>query len=622
MRCIFCDTPLGSSDFCRNCGADISLLKRIERISNLLYNRGLEKASVRDLSGAIGCLQRSLKFNKENTDARNLLGLCYYEIGEVVSALCEWVISKNLKQEDNLAEYFLNKLQNDRNQLDTINQSIRKYNQSIEYCHQDHEDMAVMQLKKVVAKNPKLVKAQQLLALLYMKRQEYERARRLLRKAAAIDNTDTTTLRYLTEIEEITGRSSAFGGRRHRDDELEEEQQGGSLRYISGNETIIQPTTFRDSSTIATFINIGLGILLGGAIIWFMAIPASRQRVQEEANRQVTDAQMKLATGNSQLQDLQTTIDGYQAQVDAAELERDEAVARADSYEGILEAANLFITGEQDGAIAALEHMEEDDLDGPALTLYKSLMVNVSDTLFRQYYTAGTTAYVNQDYTTAAKQLQLAVDADPDNVQSDHYNAMLYLGFAYYNSKNYTKSDKVFRQMIEMYPSQAANVRPYLTGTADADESTQGEVSMHQDDPGNITVIYGGDENQNDQQQTETNAPIGYDPADVAWTDPYTGLHYDAYGNLLDQVDNSGTGSYTDNSYTNNNYTDTGSSYDTSLIAWTDPNTGLHYDAYGNLLDGGSSGSTGGGASYDTSQVAWTDPYTGLHYDAYGNLLG
>ena len=75
MKCIFCGIPLGKNDYCTGCGADITLQKRIVRISNLLYNQGLEKAMVRDLSGAIVCLKRSLKFNKENIDARNLLGL-------------------------------------------------------------------------------------------------------------------------------------------------------------------------------------------------------------------------------------------------------------------------------------------------------------------------------------------------------------------------------------------------------------------------------------------------------------------------------------------------------------------------------------------------------------------
>lgn len=211
MRCIYCNTPLAAIDYCPGCGADVTLQKRIVRISNLLYNEGLEKALVRDMEGAITCLKRSLKFNKENIDARNLLGLCYYETGEAVSALCEWVISKNLKGEDNIADSYINELQSNKNRLDTINQTIRKYNQSVLYCREDNEDMAIIQLKKVISQNSKFVKAYQLLALLYMKRQEYERARKLLKKAANIDTTNTTTLRYLQEIEDATGKSTRVG---------------------------------------------------------------------------------------------------------------------------------------------------------------------------------------------------------------------------------------------------------------------------------------------------------------------------------------------------------------------------------------------------------------------------
>ena len=122
MNCIFCGTPLSEHDYCKGCGADTTLLKRIARISNLLYNQGLEKAMVRDLSGAIVCLKRSLKFNKDNIDARNLLGLVYYETGEVVSALSEWVISKNKSTQNNLADVYIDKLQSNKNKLDLINQ--------------------------------------------------------------------------------------------------------------------------------------------------------------------------------------------------------------------------------------------------------------------------------------------------------------------------------------------------------------------------------------------------------------------------------------------------------------------------------------------------------------------
>ena len=80
--------------------------------SNEYYNDALAKASVRDLSGAIESLKTSLKFNKLNIDARNLLGLIYFEMGEVVEALTEWVISKNYQPAENTASRYLDEIQN------------------------------------------------------------------------------------------------------------------------------------------------------------------------------------------------------------------------------------------------------------------------------------------------------------------------------------------------------------------------------------------------------------------------------------------------------------------------------------------------------------------------------
>ena len=76
--------------------------RKNQQIANSFYNLGLEKARIRDLSGAAQCLKKSLHFNKYQTDARNLLGLIYYENGEVADALVQWVISLNLQPEDNL----------------------------------------------------------------------------------------------------------------------------------------------------------------------------------------------------------------------------------------------------------------------------------------------------------------------------------------------------------------------------------------------------------------------------------------------------------------------------------------------------------------------------------------
>ena len=542
MRCIYCNTPLAAIDYCPGCGADVTLQKRIVRISNLLYNEGLEKALVRDMEGAITCLKRSLKFNKENIDARNLLGLCYYETGEAVSALCEWVISKNLKGEENIADSYIDELQSNKNRLDTINQTIRKYNQSVLYCREDNEDMAIIQLKKVISQNPKFVKAYQLLALLYMKRQEYERARKLLKKAANIDTTNTTTLRYLQEIEDVTGKSTRVGKKHWRFEKEKDEAVSGTLRYMSGTEMVIQPTTFRDSSTIATFINIILGILLGGAIVWFLVVPANRQEVNDEANRQVTDANTKLASEAARAQDLQDEIDGYKSQVDSANQEKEDALKKAQSYDDLLAAVNKYVSGDVSGASAAVAALDASDFDGNAKTLYDSMASAVGTSLFSQYYNTGATAYLAGDYTTAADQLQKAVDADTERKSTDYAQAMLCLGISYYQLGQQDKANEILNKFTEYYPNQASQAQGYITSGSDttsgsnnaADVSGLGDAATGQTasntqtsatDSNDITIY--------NEDGTTGSSSLPASDSYVAWTDPTTGLEYDQYGNLM-----------------------------------------------------------------------------------------
>ena len=75
MRCPRCDAKVKeTATLCRFCGQDLSVIHYVQRVSNAYYNMGLEKAQVRDLSGAIAVLKKSLQFNKKNAHARNLLG--------------------------------------------------------------------------------------------------------------------------------------------------------------------------------------------------------------------------------------------------------------------------------------------------------------------------------------------------------------------------------------------------------------------------------------------------------------------------------------------------------------------------------------------------------------------
>lgn len=104
-----------------SCGSTEENLAVVQYLLQSGTGQGTDPGSV----GAIDLLKRSLKFNKLNVQARNLLGLVYFETGEAVAALSEWIISKNIMPENNIASEYIERLQQNANKLDVINQTIK-----------------------------------------------------------------------------------------------------------------------------------------------------------------------------------------------------------------------------------------------------------------------------------------------------------------------------------------------------------------------------------------------------------------------------------------------------------------------------------------------------------------
>ena len=290
MNCMNCKSVVDvGMEICPNCGFNLRVQRKCFSLSNMYYNLGLDKAEIRDLSGAIDMLRRSLKFNKYNIHARNLLGLVYFETGEAVAALSEWIISKNIMPENNVATEYIATLQAEQAKLDMINQTIKKYNSALKCCRENNEDVAAIQLRKILNQNPKLIKGYHLLALIYIHKGEYEKARKILKKAAKIDKTNSTTLRFLKEVDFQTGTQTSLEPRRFGRRERTEEQREDERERVVSGDTVIIPPTFRETSTAATMLNIGIGLVLGALVVWFLIGPANTQRINRQADEKVVE---------------------------------------------------------------------------------------------------------------------------------------------------------------------------------------------------------------------------------------------------------------------------------------------------------------------------------------------
>ena len=338
--------------------------KKVDYLSRQYYNRGLEKASVRDLSGAIDCLKQSLIYNKHNIQARNLLGLVYFETGEVVAALSEWVISKNLQPSRNLASEYINKLQANSNKLEAINETIRKYNDALNLCREGHEDMAAIRLKKILIQNPKLIKGYHLLALVQMKEGEYNKARKTLRKAARIDKTNTTTLRFLREIDEQTGVSTRL-----------ERQNKRNRKAVdsSENNMAIQIPQYKEKGRIPLFFTLVAGFCAGLLAFYLLAVPAIRQGIYREANQQIMKYSDAVSSQGAELTKAQSQAQESGDTVEAASKQIEEEKKKSSSYEALIEAYAALQQQNADEAALKIQNVYADLLPADLKGIYNTI---------------------------------------------------------------------------------------------------------------------------------------------------------------------------------------------------------------------------------------------------------
>lgn len=452
MICYQCGAEAGRDEICPSCGADLRVFQRVIRISNTYYNTALEQAQVRNLSGAAGNLKRALKFNKNNIEARNLLGLVYYEMGETVDALSEWVISCSNRPEDNIASRYLDKIQRNKGQFEAANQTIKKYNQALQYCRQDSRDLAIIQLKKVLSMNPRLVRGHQLLALLYMQEGKLEQAAKSLRSAARIDANNTLTLRYMKEVGELLKVKEKGSARKSKDDDL--------ISYQSGNETIIMPKRFKESSLGSTLLSIVLGLIIGAAVTTCLVVPNVKNKVNAEAQRKLLEASDSVSSSAKTIKELEGQVETLQGQLAEATSSSEQGEDKVKSYERLLRAYAAYSSDDLEKAGDYLKKVDKSYLSKSAKTVYNDLNAKVQADYLETLYNDGYSHYSSGRYEEAADCLQRVVDEQEDYRDG---NAAYYLAQAYRRGGDLESAKPYYQYILENYPNteRARTARNY-----------------------------------------------------------------------------------------------------------------------------------------------------------------
>ncbi len=417
--------------------------KKLVYLSNQWYNDGLKKANIRDLSGAIISLKKSLQYNRDNIASRNLLGLVYYGRGEVAEALVEWIISKNIKAHGNIADYYIKKVQEAKSELEVIDQAVQKYNQCLVYCAQNGEDLAAIQLKKVIAAHPSFLKAYQLLALLYLQTEQYAKARQLIQKAHRMDTTNETTLRYMHELKQL-----------HRDKAVKlKTERAQTVSYNLGNETIIQPvsSTLKDNATLLTILNIGIGLVVGMSLVWFLVVPTVRKNMHAKTNREIIVYSEQIAALETELEFREKELGDYQAASADTEAQKEIAQGTQSSYEALVDALEYFYSGDYKRAalVDKLLLVKTESLGEVGLKSYQAVIKLVYPAECEELYSAAEESFVVANYTRVIEKLERVVSIDEQYKDGE---ALFMLMQAYQKKNETEKATAKYNRILELYP--------------------------------------------------------------------------------------------------------------------------------------------------------------------------
>ncbi len=446
MECLYCHHPMGDRRHCQVCGRDVSLYRKIVRTSNTYYNVGLEKARVRDLSGAAVYLKKSLDLYKKNTDARNLLGLVYYELGETVDALAEWVISKNLQPEDNLAAEYLKQIQSRQSKLNQMNQTLRKFNQALYYARHDSQDLALLQAKKVISMNPRFVKAYQLLGLLYLKKEEYAKAEKTLKTALAIDVGNTTALAYLDYIRDIAKdkRTAAKERPRRQARALSEAE----MQENAAKDEAIVPTYREGNGNWMAIFLLTLGIIMGALSCYFLLLPVRERELKAEFNVDALSYNEKIAERDTNITGLEEQI--RELNEEKANLNNELAAYTGEGgiineYNKLIDVLTMKADGNYIGAMDAISSVNASLVTNEKFqSVYQALNSEFTDSGVQNLYTRGKGSYDGKDWETARVYFAKCLELQPD-----YPEVIFYMGVCYQNLNDWGTAVSYYNQLID-----------------------------------------------------------------------------------------------------------------------------------------------------------------------------
>ncbi len=454
MLCPNCKQEIPDGNRCPLCKVDIIVFKKIVRLSDSLYNRGLALAKKSDLSGAAALLYKSVQINKDNVQAYNLLGLVHFEMGNIGEAVKNWVISSNRFKENNPAAGYIDELTRNNSTLERYNDAVSKYNGALTYLKQKNEDLAIIQLKKAVEINPKFISALNLLTLCCLIQQDKERASQLMDRVLSIDAQNPIAANYFNVLH--PGRK--FSNRTQK-------SPGTSTPVVTRAtpppEPAYRQTPIKEKPSInfhlAEIISFVIGVVCTFAVFYFLLMPAVRtesEQVQEqlqlEAIGKEQDFLKQIKEKSDQITGLETSINDLEENAEA-ENERYEILLNTNR---VYQAYIMYTDGKLQEAVDFAGGINLIGQPPDIIERHQSILTLAYPQLAKIYFDEGTEAYNDDDYAKARVDFEKAYFYVLDD--ASYMNDLIYrMGYTYAQDES-TKEQAI--EFLNAYLDAYANI--------------------------------------------------------------------------------------------------------------------------------------------------------------------
>lgn len=274
-----------------------------------------------------------------------------------------------------------------------------------------------------------------------------------MEKFSTRDN--VTTLRYQQELNRHLRKES------HSEKSARKEKEKKAASYQSGNDTIIQPTNYKDNSAIMTILNLIIGVVIGVLITCFLVIPSIRQNAVSKSKQAELEANNSLTSRNQEIKSLENKIEELNKKIEDQKKASENSQKIIENYEKLIVTYDAFAQQNVQGAGDMIGNVDAKLLGEQILAIYNNLNTQVNEQYIAVVYTQAEQDYNGQRYAEAVQGLEKVVQVEED--YNDGY-AIYYLGQSYRQLGDMENAKKYFQRMVELHPgtSRARRSQQFL----------------------------------------------------------------------------------------------------------------------------------------------------------------